>query len=326
MQNKDLKDVKKLNKNERASLIKKRKSKPIIQAEVPVINKNIVQNQVNYVKVLQIIHDKNVQDIKDNQDGLDYVKVALIEAEQIWLNVQILMKSEQYKNMTDDEKISLIQRDFAEFYKNFPIVSRYMICLGEYRSVAFKKMLIKCNETKAPSGKGKEIQTKESQKDLNEKLWVERQADYVRFLWEELQGINFNQDDSNSVWQQTHDSLSAEFLQFKTMHADAEAKIKTDSLAHKKELLYELSERIVSGQQNLNDDTAKALLSKLLDKLYMQRSKKMIKELSLITKPTEVSSEGTGINVDAKLEYDDEIQQSFYKKTYKKMDINKLMT
>ena len=321
-----MQDQKKLSKNERASLIKKRRMKSIYVTDKPVEE----IKTLSFTETLQKQYKINILNIKENNIGIEYVKVALLEAEEIWLNVQILLKTEQYAKMDDDQKVKLIQNDFKEFYKNFPIVSRYMICLGQYSMQAFKRMLIKCNETKktdlARSSSSEEV------KDYNEKLWIIRQTDYVRFLWEDLnsQDGTFDQLESDNIWNQTHISLTSEFQQFKDLHDSAEEKVKMDKIKHKRELLYEMSERLISGDQMLDNNVSKNLMIKLMDKLYIQRSKKVIELIGLGTKyavkEKEVVTLGIGTNDIAKDEYDDELKQSFYKKNYKKMDINKFMS
>lgn len=283
-------------------------------------NKKIISkiSKKTFIEELQIKYTKNINIINNESSEFDYVKVALTEAEQIWINTQILMKTDDYKTMTDTDKVSLIQKDFAEFYKNFPIVARYMICLGQYRMKAFRRMLIKCNETKKPKGQ-------ENTKDMNEKLWVDRQADYIRFLWEDYQdGNSFDMKDSDDIWTQTHKLLTEEFQQFKDLHDDAEKKIKSDATKHKKELLYEMSSRIISGEQSLTDDTAINLLNKLKAKLFKQRYGSVIKSINT---GIQVAStcESIGTNTIGKDIYEDELKQSFYKKTYKKMDLERIM-
>lgn len=272
--------------------------------------KFIIELQNKYTKNIHIINSENTK--------FEYVKVALVEAEQIWINTQILMQTVDYKTMTDVEKISLIQKDFTEFYKNFPIVARYMICLGQYRMTAFRRMLIRCNETKAPQGQ-------ENTKDMNEKLWVDRQADYVRFLWEDYQdGNSFSTSDSDVIWKQTHVLLTQEFQQFKDLHSDAENKIKHDATKHKKELLYEMSSRIITGQQILNESAASTLLDKLKTKLFKQRYNTVVTTIQN-TKQIKPTCESIGTNITGKEIYDQELQQSFCKKTYKKMDLDKIL-
>lgn len=298
-------------------------------------------SESEYANILQKIYKANVKRINDDEiSKTDYIKVALIEAEQIWLNVQVLMKSDKYSQMNDEQKINLIQRDFSEFYKNFPIVSRYMICLGQYKMKAFKRMLIKYDEV-SKKDKGKSVEPKKSIEDRRreiregsakkeseskqEKLWIERQADYVRFLWEECQQDGFERKDSDSIWQHTYDTLKKEFDDFRDLHKNMEEKTKKDSVKHKKELLYEMSKRIIDGAQSLPDDSAKSLLNKLRDLAYKQRSKKVIKQLLSNASPINPCIEGEGNNEDAKYEYEEELQQAYYKKNFQKMDISKIM-
>lgn len=271
-----------------------------------------------YIKTLQEQHIINVQRIKDDSIDVDYIRVALIEAEQIWLNVQILMKSDLYEKMDDNKRIDLIQRDFKEFYKNFPIVSRYMICLGQYSSNAFKKMLTKYNE------EGLARNDRRSDKDENERLWISNQADYVRFLFEDFNN-NYSKKESDTVWQHTYDMLTTEFKEFKNMHDETEQQLKKDAIKYKKELLYEMSDRIVSGAQSLDDEAAQSLLTKLQDKLFKQRFKKTMIQLLTKVKVIDDGVEGVGLNECAKTIHDEDLQQSEYKKKYRKIDINKLI-
>lgn len=305
-----------------------------------------------FTTAVQKQYSDNIKKLKDDtSDEARYVKVALIEAEEVWLNSQILIRSPMYKKMSDDQKISLVQKDFALFYKNFPIVARYMICHGQYSSEAFRKMLINCknsnleevyelvdemiqNETpQDKKGKGKmpesialEQKLKESEKrtKANEILWVKRQADYVRYLWEYMQDNKFLQVDSDNIWKQAYQSLYNEFMQFKEMHKNTESKIKEEQLKHKKELLYEMSTRIIEGSQSLPKDAAIELLNKLKDKVYKQRYTKLLNQLLEKIPEIEPVTFGQGTNEQAQVEYEEELQQSYYKKNYQKMDFSKL--
>jgi hypothetical protein len=62
--------------------------------------------------------------------------------------------------------------------------------------------------------------------------WIERQAVYVRFLWEEYQTSSFDIKDSDNIWQHTYDTLTKEFNDFKELHEKMEQKVKEDALRH----------------------------------------------------------------------------------------------
>src|SRR6476620_735106 len=337
--------MKELTPIQRKSLIKKSKA----EGKKPLRNDTDIKSQDNqsvyeiqlekYIQLLKDKYKENVRKIKeDSGEDADFIKIALIEAEEIWLNVQILAQSDQYKNMTDDQKIGLIQRDFKEFYKNFPIVSRYMICLQEFSSKAFKKMLIKCKNTKLPktmlqdtngasSSKSVDSCDKDSnlsKSDINQKLWIERQADYVKFLWEE-NNTGFKESESESVWKEVYDSLDAEFSQFKKLHEEAERKVKETEKKNKKELLHELSNRIISGKQQLDPSATEELILLLKERLMKKKHSNLMKDL-VYTKPElppVIVSQGS--NKDAQIDYEQELKYNNYKKNFKKMDINKLI-
>lgn len=276
-------------------------------------------NDEEYVQILQKLYTANVDRINNDTSikNIDYIKVALLEAEQIWLNTQVLIRSKRYSTMTDDEKTRLFQKDFGEFYKNFPIVSKYMICMKQYKRKAFKKMLLKCEED------GKKEYTVET-KPSNEDQYIIRQADYIRFLWEEYQGT-YDPKESDKVWVQARDLLKKEFDDFKRLHEEMERKVKEDQKKHKKELLYEMSDRIINGSQALKQEDGAKMLNDLKSLLYKQRSKKVINELKQRPPIDCLIVEGLGANEYEKAQYDDEMQQSMYKKKYKKMDISKII-
>jgi hypothetical protein len=303
----------------------------VLPTDLPVEERKEEEVSVEeFVNAVQMQYKDNCQNIRESDDE-KYVKIALLEAEEIWFNVQVLIISEKYKKMTDEERVSLIENDFKEFYKNFPIVSRYMICMGQYKSVAFRKMLIKYRDEEEKTaaelkGKGRPMSkmTKDEEKNKNEKIFIKRQADYVRFLWEEYNEVAFSTQDSDAIWHQAFDTLTNEFDQFRKMHEAAELKVKTDALKYKKELLFEMGDRIISGKQELDAERSKDLLVTLQNKAYRQRAKKMLKQLNEAIQPLPATVEDVGINDYLRDEYEHDLQQSVYKKTYKKMDISKM--
>lgn len=269
------------------------------------------------IKKLQNSYEKNVKQInEENKNVESYILVSLIEAEKIWLILQVLQTTnpEKFAQMKDDEKINTIQKDFPDFYKNFPIVSRYMICMGQYKRKAFKKLLLKCKNTKSVEGK-----------ESNEDLWIERQADYVKYLWEEYQTKHFTVKESNAVWDQAHKALVKEFTDFRNLHKSAEEKIKLDKLQYKAELLKEMNDRISSGKQILEEKDCKKLKIELQNTLYKQRFRKTMQLLKKNIKVVPFSSQGTGTNEGKKQEYDEELKRFEYKKNGTKLDMSKLM-
>lgn len=273
----------------------------------------------SHIKKLQDNYYRNVDQIKkdikikekndDKQSTEEYILNALTEAEKVWLNVQVLKVTnyEQYSKMTDDDKINLLRKDFTEFYNEFPIVSRYMICLESYNRKAFKKMLIKCKNTTFSSNK----------KESNEEIWIQRQADYIKYLWEENQTKRYTTKQANEVWNMAYKSLSGEFKHFKDLHSKMEEKVKKDNCKHKLELIKEMGDRLVTGKQNLDTNDMKELVETLKDKLYNQRYRNVVNEINQTVKFIETNHYGIGKNEQAKLEYDEELKQFVAKKKLK---------
>lgn len=207
----------------------------------------------------------------------EYIKKNMIEAEKVWLNVKVLLatNSESYMKLSDDQKVDMVRNDFTDFYNEFPIVCRYMICMGQYKAKAFNRFLKKCKSVEP-------VEDHKRAKNHNEDQWVQRQADYIRYLWEENQNKRFSTKDAHMVWNQAYKSLTKEFNDFKELHSNIEKKIKSDDVRYKSQLVYELSSRIINGQQQLDDESTKALLLKLKQSAYKQRKSKTLKELLIL--------------------------------------------
>ena len=304
--------VKNLNAMERSILVKQ-KNRPKNMKQVST--KTLTEEEIKY-ESLKSTYDNNVAKLRDDKDLLDYMKVALIEAEQVWLNIQASMLTESYRSAPTEVKIELIQKDFKEFWKNFPIVARYMVCHDQYSMKAFKKLLISFEKSKESS------KNKLREKGANEKMWIEGQANYVRFLWEDVQDNIYDQKESDEIWKNAVEALTSEFNQFREMHENVKKKIKSDETKNKKELLHELISRMKKGDQTLDGDANVEFINMMKDKIFKQRFNKTMKEL-VKNIPLVEGIESIGTNDIAKDEYDNDIKQSYFKKNYQKMDIDK---
>lgn len=251
------------------------------------------------------------------QSEEDYVMMALLEAERVWLNVKVLTHTNKdFYAMSDENKIDLIRRDFAEFYNEFPIVSRYMMCMGQYNRKAFSKFLKKCQQTLSYTNSNQR-----KKDDHMQKIWIERRADYIKYLWEEYQTGHINTKESHAIWQQAYDALTKEFAQFKELHDNMENKIKQDDARYKKELVAELTGRMVRGEQSIAQTDMENLLAVLQSKLFKQRFKKVIVQILNDVKYINPIISGRGRNDDAEVEYKEELQLFEMKKKYKKMEL-----
>jgi hypothetical protein len=187
-------------------------------------------------------------------------------ANNLWNDIKKRIKENpDFIKLTDAEKLSIYQNtDFKEFYNEMPIVGRYMICMGQYSAKALKRYLNKCKDVKHDP-------TVSRKPGYVEDQWVQRQADYVRYLWEAYQKHHYDKKDSNAIWKHAYETLKKEFSDFKTLHKDIEEKLQVENKSNKESLVKEMLGRIASKEQSLDDETTKELLRLLQDKVYRQR-------------------------------------------------------
>lgn len=269
-----------------------------------------------HILKLQDLCKKNVEKIKEKYDvETDYIGKTLFEAELHWLKIRttIDINQEKFANISDSEKIDVFIKDMNVFYKEFPIVSRYMICMKKYSQKAFEKMLIVCKNMRKNN-------------KSNEDIWIESRANYIKYIWEEdNKHRHYTRQEVMSVWTSACEMLKKDFNEFRETYDLTKEKVEIDSKKHKKELLFEMSNRIISGAQSIDEEKAKKLMHKLKDILYKQNYKKVLKEIDVTVtriKPTVV---GIGKNDKAKTVYDSELKQFEYKKNSMKMDIQRLI-
>lgn len=257
---------------------------------------------------------KEIDRLKKVRTNAEYTVIAMMEAEKLWASIKKASNSNgKYMQMNDDEKVDVVRKDFSEFYNNFPIVSRYMVCSNQYKPAAFRKFLKLCESklSKKPT---------EREEGFMQNQWIECQASYVQYLWEETQK-HYDKKDSILVWQHAHKALTEEFKEFKQQHKDIEDRVKIDERRHKVELLKEVVGRISSAKQTLSAEQTRDLLNKLRVKKYEQDYSRVLVDMEANTKLTTASVIGWGANEYAQQEYDEEMKQSEYRKKYKKMNL-----
>lgn len=190
--------------------------------------------------------------------------------------------------MDFDDKAKLAHfRDglkYAELMSDHPIVTRYLICMGQYSTKAFRKFLYKIKNTVIPLDR---------KKGHMEDEWIRRQSDYVKYLWESYQKKHYSTVDSARVWQETYDKLKGEFDDFRNLHKKAEETVKETKILNNGENLKELLQRLKTGKQHLSDVETAQLIAQLKDKLYNRRFKNCIEELAK-RKPIEAMCEAMG--------------------------------
>ena len=209
---------------------------------------------------------------KKTEKPTDYIESCVYDADRLYEDLKKrIVEDPLFAQKPDSEKIDIYQKsEFKEFYIGFPIVSRYMICMGQYNAKAFKKFLIKCQNTKS---------TERKETDTPEELWVQRQADYIKYLWESYQKPHFNREHANDIWRHAYKTLLNEFKDFKDLHKTIEDRLKVDDKNNKTSMVKELLHRISNNEQTLDSDSSKELIIKLQDQIFVQRKNKVLADI-----------------------------------------------
>ncbi len=261
--------------------------------------------------------NNQIEIINKQKTNSEYITIAIMEAEKVWLVIKVTyVANENFLQMTDEEKIEMISKDFKEFYNNFPIVSRYMVCMGQYNQKAFKKFLKKCEDKLSQHNV-----PNERKKDYMQTQWIECQASYIKYLWELLQTKRFSQKDANNVWKHAYESLTKEFKDFKESHSKIEENIKVKDKKNKVELLTEAVKRISSNKQTLNLEDTRALVNKLKLKKYHQNYENVVEQIKNTKDQIEPLIKGYGKNFEAQYEYEEELKKQECKTKYKKLNL-----
>ena len=127
------------------------------------------------------------------------------DAKDIWDDLYIKLKEDKFRSMSLERQLEFYQKNNQRFASAFPIVLRYMVQLRMYHEKAFVKFIKKMYA-----------------KPYHSKLeFCERQADYVKYLYQEL-NQHYPENEIKRIWQQTYDMLADEIKIFD----DAEKKVK----------------------------------------------------------------------------------------------------
>jgi len=279
-------DLKTMNKSQKNRTRRRRKKAKSDSAEAKSDSKEMekleLKNDNPFVKSVSV--GKETKEL-DPQSKKEYMQTALSEAQRLWNTVKKKSKDPAFIELPDKDKIESVSLEFHAFHKEFPIVSRYLVCMGQYSTKAFKRYLIKVQNFKQPE---------ERDKGYMEDQWVRRQADYVRYLWESYQRGHYNNSEAQNVWQEAYQTLKKEFIDFKNMHDDIEKDLELEKKKNKNELIGELFKRLSSGDQSLEQHEMTELLEVMKIQLFQQRKEKLTKQIKELVPLVEASCEATG--------------------------------
>lgn len=229
----------------------------------------------------QTINDANqqIEDMKKTKEDqeLKNIKLSLETASEIWAFIKkYVSQHEDYGSLKDQEKIKLISSlnpTYEEFQKTFPIVFRYMVCMGQYSHKAFDQYLKKCKNT-PPDPK------RRMEKGYQQDEQFKRHADYIKYLWIAYKGRGYNHKDANAIWYHAYKSLKKEFDEFQDNHDDIKKMLDNETAENNKERLGEIISGLTKGDIKLNDDDQQALVELLQQKVIKKRHNTVFKEIA----------------------------------------------
>jgi hypothetical protein len=219
------------------------------------------------------------------------MSVQLIEvAAKMWSILKKKIKDDpEFMEWTDTKKLDLFRDTlkFKDFMKEFPVMTRYLICMGQYSSKAFKRFLDKVRRS-SPEGP--------QEKGVKEDNWIKRQADYVQYLWEAYQKGHYNMAERNYVWQDAYKNLRGEMDDFRDKFKAIEESTKEQKEQLKASNARDLIGRLASGNQTLPAEETMRLVTILKDKLYKRMfSNSLIQLINKVERvPAVISKRGTG--------------------------------
>jgi hypothetical protein len=182
-------------------------------------------------------------------DGFISEDQLVADALKLWNHFKkYIIDFPKFKELSDKRKLETFRKmGYTLFMEEYPIVSRYMICMGQFSIKAFRRVLAKIKTFVHPPPDKRE-------KGYMEDQWIRRQADYVQYLWEAYQKNHYNNAERKYIYEQAYKSLKGEFDDFRTMHDDIKIKVEEEKQSLAGKNARELLERVKSGKQTPEDE------------------------------------------------------------------------
>lgn len=187
---------------------------------------------------------------------------------------EIVKTNEDFRKLEDKKKLDIFREKlgYKEFMEEFPIVTRYIICMGQFHAKAFRRMLEKIRITVHPPPEKRE-------KGYMEDQWVRRQADYIRYLWEAYQKGPYNTAEANWVWEDSYKKLKGEFDDFRDKYDNISKSTKEEKKKLDADNARDVLKRLSTGKQNISEDEQQIILAVLRDKAVRRRHENSFKQV-----------------------------------------------
>ena len=233
---------------------------------------------------------ENVKKMMEEQNLKSADEIIKI-ADSMYKQLKDIVKTDPaFTKLEDKKKLDHFREklNHREFMTEYPIVSRYMICMGQYSSKAFRRFLEKIRITIHPP-------PDKRAKGYMEDQWVRRQADYIRYLWEAYQKGHYNTSEAKWVWEDSYNKLKGEFDDFRDKYKSIEEHTKEEKKTLSASNAKDLLERLKTGLQGLNEADSNKLIESLKDKLFKRRFSNALVQLRQVRKETPPVCESKGM-------------------------------
>ena len=254
------------------------------------------------VKRAELEQQQPAEDQKNTQKPLtfdDSVKNSTVaKATAMWAVVKEYRDAPAVKKLSDKQKLTYFREkhSFGMLMDELPIVTRYMICMGQYSAKALARVIDKSARMVHPP-------VDKRPKDYTQEQWICRQADYVQYMWEEYnKKKHYNMAERKYVWDSTYKLLKGEFDDFKNLHTDLTEKVEEEKKELSGAMARDLLQRIHEKTQPLADADSQALAVDLVNLLYKKAFDNVMTELTTEYPPLleSFTSYGTNENTNEK--------------------------
>jgi hypothetical protein len=208
----------------------------------------------------------------------------------MWKKLKETLKEvKEFPEWEDKKKLDYFRDKlkYSEFMTEFPIVSRYLVVMGQYSNKAFSRMLYRIRTVQHPPADKRE-------KGYIEDQWVRRQADYIRYLWEAYQKNHYSTVEAGYVWEDAYTKLKGEFDDFRNKFKKIEEKTKEEKEKFKADNAKDLLKRLSTGKQTLSDGEMNSLMDTLRLKLNRRRFSNVLEQLCKLRAEIPATAEGFG--------------------------------
>lgn len=242
-------------------------------------NKPISKNKERRLNLKSKNEEQPVKPLISTEPTLSKEQI-MEKASKMWNEYKSYVeKNKDFIYKSDKEKYEFFRSNmgYSIFIDEFPIVSKYMICLGQFHINAFSKLLTKIYNVAAKP-------VDPSDKNYNEDQWCQRQADYAAYLYEETyKKKHWNTAERKYIWETTYKLMKGEFNDFRNTHEEIKKKVEKEKVVLNAKNSRELIERVLSGTQKLSEEDQLYLISELKNLMYKKQFDDCLKDLLVST-------------------------------------------